>query len=118
VPGANLGTLHVTQGGVSTSGRDHRRFGPGRMLHHLIDPLTGRPAEDGPLSVTVVARSATEAEAHSTALAVTAVADAPRYLFPRPQLSALVVPDDGAPVEIGALPLHVDSHEIEMEVSA
>ena len=118
VPGATLGTLSVVHGGVSTSGRDQRRFGRGRTLHHLIDPSTGRPAEGGPLAVTVVAGSATEAEAHSTALAVMAVAAAPRYLASRPWLSALLVPDDGAPLEIGALPLHVDYHEIEFGVSA
>ena len=42
-------------GGVATSGRDRRRFGPGGSLHHLIDPATGEPRpRAGPLAVTVV----------------------------------------------------------------
>jgi len=114
VPGTTLGVLQLAQGGVATSGRDHRRFGPGRLQHHLIDPLTGRPAAAGPLAVTVVARSAAKAEAHSTALAVTAVAAAPLYLARRPELAALLVPDDGDPVEIGGLPLVDDSHHLEV----
>ena len=41
---------------------------PASELHHLIDPATGEPAAAGPLAVTVVAASATEAEAYATAL--------------------------------------------------
>ena len=51
-------------------GQDRRRFGPGRSLHHLIDPETGAPAVRGPLAVTVVADDAAEAEALGTAFAI------------------------------------------------
>ena len=118
VPGTTLGVLQLPCGGVATSGRDQRRFGPGRMQHHLIDPTTGRSASAGPLAVTVVARSATEAEAHSTALAVTPVAAARLYLAQRPQLAALVVPENGAPVELGRLPFVVDSRHLEVSACA
>jgi FAD:protein FMN transferase len=100
-PGAILTTLELASGGVSTSGRDKRRFGPGRRLHHLIDPATGRPAEDSPLAVTVVARDAAEAEAHATALAVTPPALAHAYAARRPWLAAVIVPEGGPVVEIG-----------------
>ena len=40
--GHPVGTLELEGGGVATSGRDTRRFGPGGRLHHLIDPTTGR----------------------------------------------------------------------------
>ena len=55
-PGGTLATLLVVGGGVATSGRDRRRFGPGGALHHLIDPSTGAPARGGPLAVTVAGR--------------------------------------------------------------
>ncbi len=109
VPGT-LGTLRLTGGGVATSGRDRRRFGPEHKLHHLIDPSTGLSGAAGPLAVTVVGRDATEAEAHATALAITPVADAPRYLASRPFLAALVIPDEGDPIEIGPLPFVTDVH--------
>ena len=107
VPGGRLSVLHLSEGGVATSGRDRRRFGPDGELHHLIDPATGQPAVPGPLSVTVVAADAAAAEAHATALAITPVAETPRYVAARRRLSALVVPAAGAPFMLGDLPAGV-----------
>jgi thiamine biosynthesis lipoprotein len=104
-PGASLGTLAIDEGSVATSGRDRRRFGPGGRLHHLIDPTTGLPAEEGPLAVTVVGPDAAEVEAYATALAITPIEDAPALLAGRDRLSALLVPLEGAPVVVGGLPL-------------
>ncbi len=104
-PGATAGTLLLQGGGVATSGRDVRRFGPQHSLHHLIDPATGRPAEPGPLTVTVVASSATEAEAHATALAISPRRTAIRHVAAHPALAALYIPAQGAPLVLGALPL-------------
>jgi thiamine biosynthesis lipoprotein ApbE len=52
--------------------------------------------------VTVAAPDAAEAEAHSTALAITPVADARAYIAARPWLAAVIVPHDGAPFRAGA----------------
>jgi thiamine biosynthesis lipoprotein len=104
-PGESLVTLAIVEGGVATSGRDRRRFGPGRSLHHLIDPATGAPAIVGPLAVTVVAPDPAEAEAHATALAVSTLGDARAHLEAFPHLAALYVPGDGEPVALGRLPL-------------
>lgn len=103
-PGANLGTLRLNGGGVATSGRDRRRFGPGRSLHHLIDPETGAPAVRGPLAVTVVADDATEAEAMGTAFAISELDDVRRLAQER-DVAALYIPEAGNPVEVGRLPL-------------
>jgi FAD:protein FMN transferase len=104
-PGMQAGVLLVRSGGVATSGRDLRRFGPGRSLHHLIDPGTGEPARPGPLTVTVIARDAATAEAHATALAIAAVADAAAHVAAHPEISALYLPEDGEPVPLGSPPL-------------
>jgi FAD:protein FMN transferase len=104
-PGATLGTLLLDAGGVATSGRDIRRFGPGGSLHHLIDPATGEPARPGPLAVTVLAGDAVEAEVNATVLAMLAPDDAAAYLSARPRLGALLVPAAGEPQALGALPL-------------
>ncbi|HET8529378.1 MAG TPA: FAD:protein FMN transferase [Gaiellaceae bacterium] len=103
--GGRAGVLAVGGGGVATSGRDVRRFGPRRSLHHLIDPATGSPARTGPLAVTVVAPSAAEAEAHATALAVSSFEDAAAHVARTPLLSALWIPEQGAPLPLGPLPL-------------
>ena len=70
-PGAHAAACSSWRGGgVATSGRHARRFGPGGALHHLIDPARALPAVGGPLAVTVVGPDAAGAEAHATALAI------------------------------------------------
>ena len=104
-PGARLGVLRLDEGGVATSARHARRFGPGRTLHHLIDPATGAPAAVGPLAVTVVAPDAAWAEIHATALAISTLAQARAHVAAHSEISALYVPSEGAPEPLGALPL-------------
>ena len=91
-PEATLATLTLENGAVATSGRDRRRFGLHGELHHLIDPRSGRPAEDGPLAVTVVGPDGVDVEGYATALAVSPVEDAAALLASRSSLSALLVP--------------------------
>jgi thiamine biosynthesis lipoprotein len=100
-----LGVLLLSAGGVATSGRDRRRFGPGGSLHHLIDPATGESALPGPLTVTVVAPDAAEAEAHATALAISGVQEATEHVAAHPRISALYLPQSGEPVSLGNPPL-------------
>jgi len=102
-PGVSLATLQLDGGGVATSGRDRRRFGPGRELHHLIDPATGAPAVGGPLAVTVVADDAAKAEAFATAFAISELDDV-RRVARECGVAALYVPQAGNPVEVGTLP--------------
>ena len=63
--------IEVERGGVSTSG-DYREFHDvgGRRVSHTIDPRSGEPVAHGLAAVTVVARSAAEADAWATALMV------------------------------------------------
>jgi thiamine biosynthesis lipoprotein len=63
--GAVADTLTLRDGAVATSGIDRRIWwGPGgRPAHHLLDPLTGRPAWTGVLAATAQAPSAALAEA-------------------------------------------------------
>jgi FAD:protein FMN transferase len=111
-PGTSLATLRLNDGGIATSGRDRRRFGPGRSLHHLIDPETGAPAARGPLAVTVIARDPSEAEALGTPFAISELDDV-RRLAEASGVAALYVPQTGDPVEIGRLPLAA-SYRIEI----
>jgi thiamine biosynthesis lipoprotein len=104
-PGATAGVLLIRSGGVATSGRDVRRFGPEGSLHHLIDPATGEPATPGPLAVTVLAPTAAEAEVHATALAISDRAAAAAHVAARPRIAAYYLPREGAPAVLGDLPL-------------
>lgn len=61
--GAQIERLYVHQGGVATSGRDHRRWQQsGEWRHHIIDPRAGLPAVTDLLSVTVIAETVMAAE--------------------------------------------------------
>jgi thiamine biosynthesis lipoprotein len=68
--GALIGAVSVAGRSVVTSG-DYQRFftgRDGRRYHHILDPRTGRPAESGLVSATVVAGSSMDADALSTAV--------------------------------------------------
>ena len=62
--------LDVSDAAVTTSG-DYRQFYEieGRVFSHIVDPVTGYP-QAGVVSATVIAPSAVEADAFSTALTV------------------------------------------------
>ena len=104
-PGDTLAVLALDAGGVATSGRDARRFGPARSLHHLIDPETGEPAIAGPLTVTAVGTDAAEAEVHATTLGIAGLEEAQAHIAARPPLSALYVPHAGRAIPLGPLPV-------------
>ena len=67
-----VGAVAVTGQSVVTSGDYERYFidSEGRRFHHILNPVTGYPADAGLLSATVVAKSAMVADAVSTAVFV------------------------------------------------
>jgi thiamine biosynthesis lipoprotein len=94
-------TLTLAQGGLATSGRDRRRWRrDGEERHHLIDPYSGRPAAQAPLSVTVAADSATEAEVLAKSLFF---ADDPEREAERLRLPAVIVTGAGEVRLLGGL---------------
>lgn len=89
--GAVLGTVGLQGGGVATAGDAERGFWVDGVRHgHILDPRTGRPAS-GMLSVTVVARTAEEADALDTPLYVLGPARGAKLLARHPGAEALFV---------------------------
>jgi thiamine biosynthesis lipoprotein len=74
-------TVLLRDQGAATSGTRLRRWdGGGGVLHHLIDPRTGRPAETDLVEVSVVAGSAFEAEVGAKTALLLGSHQAPAYL--------------------------------------
>ena len=61
----------LDRGGMATSG-DYRNYyeSDGQRFSHTIDPVTGKPVSHRLASVTVIARSAMQADAWATAFTV------------------------------------------------
>ncbi|HEY3787801.1 MAG TPA: FAD:protein FMN transferase [Urbifossiella sp.] len=88
---SSLGTIRLRDRGLGTSAATFQFFEyNGRKLGHLLDPRTGWPAE-GTASVSVVAPTAAEADAMSTALFVLGIAGAERLTRTRPHLGAVIL---------------------------
>jgi thiamine biosynthesis lipoprotein len=76
---------------LSTSGSGTQFFiRRGRRYGHILDPRTGRPAE-GLYSATVIAPTAAEADALSTAFYVVGPDEVESYCASRPEVAALLV---------------------------
>jgi thiamine biosynthesis lipoprotein len=86
--------------GTSAATFQHLEYN-GRKLGHIIDPRTGWPAE-GIASASVVAPSAAEADALATAFFILGVDKTRVYCARRPEISAVLLPEDGDPVVLGS----------------
>jgi FAD:protein FMN transferase len=74
-------TVLLRDQGAATSGVRRRAWeADGEVLHHLIDPRTGRPAASDLGQVSVVAATAAAAEVHAKAALLLGSALAPAYL--------------------------------------
>lgn len=93
----------IRGGGIATSSTIVRRWRSGdELLHHVIDPRTGRPADTCWRTVSVAAASCLEANVASTAALVLG-ADGPAWLAER-VLDARLVALDGRVTTVGRWP--------------
>ena len=91
-----LALVLLREGGIATTGRDHRRWTRGGVeQHHVIDPRTGRPAETDVWTATVIAGSALDAEIAAKRLFLEGSRGGLAWIEEQPSLAALVVHADG-----------------------
>ena len=94
--GSYIGTLSVGETAVVTSGSYQRYFvgNDGVKYHHLIDPSTGKPAENGLVSVTVVCSDGTLADCLSTAMFILGEDAAIKYWRDNGGFDMIMITDD------------------------
>jgi thiamine biosynthesis lipoprotein len=103
-PGA---TVAIRHGGLATSGTASRRWSRGgRTMHHLIDPVTGGPADTCWRTVSVSGTSCLEANIASTASVILGTR-APQWLTER-GFAARLVSTQGSLVSVGGWPVERD----------
>lgn len=98
----HISTVTLRDQALSTSGSYEQFFEvDGKRYSHILDPRTGIPAQ-GMLSSTVIASSATESDALSTAFFVLGEEGARAYCAKHPTVSAVLVPETlaGEDVEV------------------
>ena len=102
--GAIAGAVRVSDSAVITSGGYQRNFErDGVLYHHIIDPKTGKPANSGLSSVTVIGKSGVLADGLSTSLFVMGLEKGGRFLQNNPQLDVdAVLIDNGGKIYVTA----------------
>jgi thiamine biosynthesis lipoprotein len=101
-PDRRLAEVWLRDRALATSGASHQFFRhQGKRYGHILDPRTGWPAE-GVLSSTVLAPTAAEADALSTAFYALGVAETVRWCREHPSIGALLVHSsaDSSAIEI------------------
>ena len=107
-PATELGTIHLRNRGMATSGAVYQRFeAEGQSFGHIIDPRTGSPPTSGPTSVTVLAPTAAEADAFSTAFYLLGPAGSASILAGRPDLGAIFVEPAGPDGSVRIIPINL-----------
>jgi thiamine biosynthesis lipoprotein len=90
----SLGTVHLTNNGLGTSAATYQYFVyKGKKYGHVLDPRTGHPAE-GTASASVLAATAAEADAFSTAAFVMGESAFLEFARHRPEIDCVVLPAD------------------------
>ncbi len=92
-----IGILSIADKAVITSGGYERYFEQdGKTYHHIIDPSTGYPAENGLISVTIVSDDGTLADGLSTSLFIMGKDKAVEFWKTHSdEFDAVLVADDG-----------------------
>lgn len=112
-----LGILTETGKAVITSGGYERYFAQdGVTYHHIIDPRTGYPANNGIQSATVVSENGTEADGLSTSLFIMGVDEAEKYWRAHSDEFDMILLDDDGKLYVSEGIASNFSTSLEMEV--
>lgn len=94
--GTQLGTIKITDEVIDASGIYERFFMQDNVrYHHILDPRTGFPAQNGLKSITIMSPNATDADALSTGVFLMGLEEGLAYLEALPgDVEAFFITDD------------------------
>ncbi|MHA6531087.1 FAD:protein FMN transferase [Paenibacillus sp. BAC0078] len=94
--GTQLGTIKISDEVIDASGVYERFFmQDGVRYHHILDPRTGFPSQNGLKSITIMSPNATDADALSTGVFLMGLEDGMKYLESLPEkVDAFFITDD------------------------
>ena len=96
----SIALLKIGRGGVATSGKDYRRWKRDDLwYHHIINPLSGRPAQTDLLTVTIIAPDAVQAEMAAKTVFILGRENGLSWLRSPDALAARLVLQDGTTVQ-------------------
>lgn len=103
--GSAVGVIQIGEAAVVTSGDYQRYFEAedGTRYHHILDPATGYPTDNGLRSVTIVCDNGTTADALSTAMFVLGEEGAISYMQEFGGFEMILITDDGRVIVSGGL---------------
>ena len=108
-----LGTIRLRDRALGTSGSSFQNFEvDGRVFGHILDPRTGQPPSSGPASVTVLAPTAAEADAYSTAFFLLGPDGSRAILEKMPELGAIFVLGDAEKTRVVTINVTEDDFEV------
>ncbi len=92
----NIGVIEISEGAAVTSGGYERYFvgDDGKKYSHIIDPDSGRPAESGLVSVTVIGNDAALCDGLATAMFVLGAEKSEALWRQRSDIDMILVTDD------------------------
>ena len=104
-PGDLLRVLALRDKSLVTSGTYERYFEhDGQRYHHVLDPFTGFPADQGLSAVTILSGSSLWGDALSTACLLLGVEEGTKLIDSIPDAEALFVRTDGTVVTTAGFP--------------
>lgn len=84
---------------IATSGIIKRRWKKGkRNVHHIIDPRTGMPVENGIMSVTTLAPNTQDADVFAKTVLILGEEEGLEFIESRPGAECIIFPERGKPL--------------------
>lgn len=93
--GAIAGYMNVLDKAVTTSGTYERYLEKdGKIYHHILDPKTGYPVDNGLTGVTIISEASTDGDALSTAVFALGLEEGLSFVNSQDNLEAIFITDD------------------------